>query len=162
MHGLYFICVLRQTFILNNAVCTFLCLRWAPPPPSHVRMLCHLVFNNIINYFITISCDFQVPNYLPTISAATGDFTPQRYIWRIGIALHSLPRFANAFTYYFYYLESFSGQRRAFFIVLNKINTLLHIVENIALLTLTYISSTENYGKSHFKNDSINTVSETN
>ena len=101
-------------------------------------LLSHI--NNSI-YFL------QVANYFPSISAATGDFTPQKYIWRIGIALHSLPRLANAFTYYYYYVASLSGQATPMFNLLNKLNTGLHTVENFALLTLTYVSSTENYGK---------------
>ena len=92
----------------------------------------------------------QVANYIPSLSAATGDFTPQKYIWRIGIALHALPRMGNAFIYLNFYADSVNIHRKSHgFRTLNKMNTALHVLENSALLGLTYISSTENHGKFH-------------
>lgn len=48
----------------------------------------------------------NVVNYLPTISAAFGAHTPEKYIWRICICLHLLPRFFIAFAYANFYLSS--------------------------------------------------------
>ncbi|XP_032219979.2 post-GPI attachment to proteins factor 2 isoform X2 [Nematostella vectensis] len=45
----------------------------------------------------------NVPNYVPSISAATGDFSPEKYIWRIGIAYHSLLRMVFPFVNYNFY-----------------------------------------------------------
>lgn len=42
-------------------------------------------------------CD--VVNYLPSISAAVASFSPERYIWRFFIALHSAPRIVEAFAF---------------------------------------------------------------
>ena len=89
----------------------------------------------------------QVANYIPSISAATGDFTPQKYIWRIGIALHSLPNIGVAFVYYNYYADSVHIVKNWRFRMANRVNTALHTVENFALLALTYISSKENHGE---------------
>lgn len=40
-----------------------------------------------------------VSNWLPSISAAVASFPPERYIWRLLIALHSAPRYAIAFAF---------------------------------------------------------------
>lgn len=48
----------------------------------------------------------NVANYLPTISAAFGGHTPEKYIWHICICLHMLPRFFIAFAYTNFYLSS--------------------------------------------------------
>ena len=70
------------------------------------------------------------------------------YIWRIGIALHSLPRMLNSFLYYQLYNQRNPAVIKGFlFTWFNRLNSVLHIVENAALLIMTYISSTENFGK---------------
>lgn len=40
-----------------------------------------------------------VVNYLPSISAAVASFSPERYIWRFFIALHSAPRIIAALAF---------------------------------------------------------------
>ncbi|KAI0212481.1 Post-GPI attachment to proteins factor 2 [Lamellibrachia satsuma] len=87
----------------------------------------------------------KVRNYLPSISAAIGGFTPQRYIWRICIALHCWPRFLGAIVYRNYYLSYQVYEWRLVYNLLANLACLLNIVENFALVTLTYISSSENY-----------------
>ncbi|XP_064608160.1 post-GPI attachment to proteins factor 2-like [Liolophura sinensis] len=86
----------------------------------------------------------KVPNYLPSISAAIGDFRPEVYIWRICIALHCAPRFMFAVIYYNFH-TSYHVRKFTLFKVLAAAASSLHVVENFSLVGLTYISSSENY-----------------
>lgn len=89
----------------------------------------------------------QVANYLPSISSAIGGYAPQKYIWRICIALHAAPRFLFAFAYFGYYTSFHVGPRNTLYKNLARLCVFLHVLENTALVTLTYVSSTDNYGK---------------
>ncbi|KAK3100602.1 hypothetical protein FSP39_022374 [Pinctada imbricata] len=88
----------------------------------------------------------KVPNYLPSISSAIGGYTPQRYVWRLCIGLHAAPRFMIAAAYYSYHTQFHVGKRNDLYRTLSKLCILLHVVENFALVGLTYISSIENHG----------------
>lgn len=86
----------------------------------------------------------RVDNYLPSISAAIGSFTPQRYFWRIGIAFHAGPRFLSNWLYYCYFSLRLTKVGKEWSYVV-KGATLLNLVEVVALIGLSYVSSTENY-----------------
>ncbi|XP_028823531.1 acyltransferase PGAP2 [Denticeps clupeoides] len=84
----------------------------------------------------------QVSNYLPSISAAIS-LTPERYIWRLCIGLHSAPRFLVAAAYFSFYRGRLAG--RLLDQLLSVLVLLSSLAENVGLLLLTYVSSTEDY-----------------
>ncbi|XP_068721017.1 post-GPI attachment to proteins factor 2-like [Montipora capricornis] len=90
----------------------------------------------------------KVNNYLPSISASVGGFMPERFIWRVGIALHCLPRIAivpySLHKYFKAAADKKYNLKTWWFWLLNLSASLLHLLENGALITLTYISSNDN------------------
>ncbi|OQV20500.1 Post-GPI attachment to proteins factor 2 [Hypsibius exemplaris] len=88
----------------------------------------------------------MVRNYLPSLSASIGGFTPQRYIWRTGVAFHSAPRLFVSLMYYNFYNSFASIRNNEFLRKAATVNCIVNMLEILALLLLTYVSSTENYG----------------
>ncbi|KAG8177100.1 hypothetical protein JTE90_015244 [Oedothorax gibbosus] len=85
----------------------------------------------------------QVQNYLPSISTAVGDTFPQKYIWRIGIALHCTPRFLVTLMYYKHFQNSFPINSRW-----QTSASAILIFQNLeitSLVGLSYISSVEDF-----------------
>lgn len=83
----------------------------------------------------------QVPNYLPSISAAIGNYPTQRIVWSSAIALHIGPRFIVLWAYYHYYQEVLKKNKQ----YLALITCLLNAIENVALVGLSFITSAGNY-----------------
>lgn len=99
----------------------------------------------------------RVFNIIPSISAITG-VSPQRYFWRISIALHIGPRFLIAAAYHNQYTAVLNKRRAAAAATdangdgrLRRTSGLisvvfwLHIIEVAALCGVTYVSNRENY-----------------
>ncbi|GAB1601632.1 post-GPI attachment to proteins factor 2-like [Argonauta hians] len=87
----------------------------------------------------------RVTNYLPSISAAIGGFTPQRYVWRACIGIHCAPRFLVAFSYFNFHMSMRLAEKNNLYGFLAVVACVLHIIENLALLGLTYVASSENH-----------------
>lgn len=90
----------------------------------------------------------KVANYLPSISASIGGHMPETFIWRVGIALHCLPRVLIV-PYSLHKYFSAAAERKYklktwWFSLLNLTASVLHLLENGALIVLTYISSIDN------------------
>ena len=88
-------------------------------------------------------------NYVPSISGITG-VSPQRYVWRICIALHSTPRFVVGFAYYNYYMARMNvvaEKHCTLFRRLVNLNFWFYTIENAGLVGVTYIANVENYRK---------------
>jgi len=91
----------------------------------------------------------QAANYLPSVSAAIGGFSPQRYIWRLCIALHCTPRYLLGICYHRLYA---AGSRdiavsRHIYAVLVCVMTTAYFTEISCLLLLSFVSSIEHYSK---------------
>lgn len=117
-------------------------------PP--VSLISCVVIAILCHFDETTRTHCKVANYLPSISAAIGGHMPEKFIWRVGIALHCLPR-VLVMPYYLqkYFKNTTTGRKYNletwWFGLLNLSASLLHLVENGALITLTYISSTDNH-----------------
>ena len=77
---------------------------------------------------------------------------PEKFIWRVGIALHCLPRILLfPPVIHKHYKNTQLGRRYNsttwWFGPLNFLSCISQVVENGALMTLTYVSSTDNFGK---------------
>uniref|UniRef100_A0A4W5PZZ8 Acyltransferase PGAP2 n=1 Tax=Hucho hucho TaxID=62062 RepID=A0A4W5PZZ8_9TELE len=101
-----------------------------------------IVFSLMFHFDESTNTHCQVPNYLPSISASIS-LVPERYIWRFCIGLHSAPRFLVAAAYFSFYrgrfAKSFSDM------ALSILALIAALAENVGLLLLTYVSSTETY-----------------
>ncbi|XP_068239250.1 post-GPI attachment to proteins factor 2-like isoform X2 [Palaemon carinicauda] len=95
------------------------------------------------NFTLSTSTHCGVPNYLPSISSAIGEFVPQRYIWRAAIAVHSAPRFLLAAMYNSFMKRILPNADN--YQIMVRVTTTLNVIENIALLGLSFVSSKENY-----------------
>jgi len=92
---------------------------------------------------------FQVYNIIPSISSITG-ISPQRYLWRIVIALHISPRLIIAFVHKNYLknhvLSKISDQNQL--VEATRLASIVHwlnLIEISALAGVTYVSNKENY-----------------
>ncbi|KAK8760760.1 acyltransferase PGAP2-like isoform X2 [Amblyomma americanum] len=100
-----------------------------------------VLWSLMFNFAAVTATHCGVANFLPSISAAIGGHTPQRYIWRSGIALHAAPRLLVSVMYYRYYQGMLDIQHQ----YVARISWCLNTVEVLCLLGLTNVSSTENY-----------------
>ncbi|GMR41810.1 hypothetical protein PMAYCL1PPCAC_12005 [Pristionchus mayeri] len=114
--------------------------------PSSALFIC-VICALLLHFDQATTTHCGVDNWLPSVSAAVSTFAPEKYIWRMLIGLHSAPRFILAYSYRNFLLSSPLKplQDPGFFKPLCHIACFIHVIENIFLLLLTYISSVENH-----------------
>ncbi|XP_042876489.1 uncharacterized protein LOC122256094 [Penaeus japonicus] len=98
----------------------------------------------LMGYFY---CLLRVYNFLPSISAVTG-VSPQRYLWRVAVALHISPRLLVAWVARAYYnslAAHVPAARRPAYLTLVAASFYLNLTELATLCGVTYISNKENY-----------------
>ncbi|KAI4463833.1 fgf receptor activating protein 1 [Holotrichia oblita] len=100
-----------------------------------------IIYSIIFNFESVNRTHCKVYNFLPSISAAIGAYSPQKEVWSLAIFLHAVPRFCIAIIYYQY--NTTVLYPCAYFLTL--IAFLLNCVENFALIILSFWTSTSNY-----------------
>lgn len=102
-----------------------------------------VVYSVLFNFESATFTHCNVYNFLPSISAAIGNYSPQREVWQIAIYLHFLPRICIAFVYYQFNKDILTAQT----LVFRVLACVLNLIENVALVTLSYWTSSDNYSK---------------
>jgi hypothetical protein len=67
------------------------------------RTHCQVCVSSRVQCAVYTARRAQVTNWLPSISAAIGGQSPEKYIWSYAIALHCTPRFLIGFAYKNFY-----------------------------------------------------------
>ncbi|MED6290811.1 Post-GPI attachment to proteins factor 2 [Characodon lateralis] len=105
-------------------------------------LLVCLITSLLYHYEDSTYTHCQVSNYLPSISSAISR-TPELYIWRSCIGLHSAPRYLVAVAYFNFYRGRFAAQLPE--LLLSCLALICSVAENTGLVLLTYVASTEAY-----------------
>ena len=80
----------------------------------------------------------------------TGDHLPERYVWRLAVALISFPRFMDGILYYnFFATQKPNFHLKRWYRWLNKLNWFLLTSQLFLFFTFTFVSSKENMGEYH-------------
>lgn len=116
---------------------------WATLSLPFFAFIFCVVYSIAYNFESTTFSHCHVYNFLPSISSAIGNFSPQREVWQLAIALHGLPRLCVAAAYLQYHKEVLFPW--AFY--LSVFACALNVTENIALIILSFWTSSDNYRK---------------
>lgn len=104
-----------------------------------------IAYSVLFNFESATFTHCQVYNFLPSISAAIGNFSPQREVWQIAITLQAVPRLCVAYLY----LKQHSNLLYNGDLWLSYIAFILNIIENLSLIVLSYFTSSKHYGKTN-------------
>jgi hypothetical protein len=104
-----------------------------------------LIISWFDNFDSVVATDCSgVYEFMPSISACIGDFAPQRYIWRLCVALFVPIRFIDGFVIYYHNsgVDVVEGKEN----IVNRIAIWCYCVEYFSLFLLTYVSSSDHLG----------------
>ena len=107
------------------------------PFGAFIFCVIHALHSNYKATTLVFCGDGHAFNYLPSLSAAIGDFSFSKSIWIFCVTLHAPPRFLYAYMY-LQYLKTIIHKRYMFWV---NLAFFLNVIENISLLGLSYISS---------------------
>lgn len=108
--------------------------------PSFSFLFC-VIYSLVANFEEVTATHCEVNNLLPSLSAAIGDFAPQKYVWRAGIGLHITPRYVIAWGHWVLHLHALPLEHR----YLAHAAFLFRTVEISCLLGASMVSSRDNY-----------------
>ena len=97
----------------------------------------------LYNFEAATSTHCKVANYLPSLSAAIGNFSVQRRVWKAAIALHAAPRFLIGYLYAGYWRRVLASEHTARLLLLTA--QVFYASENFGLLGLSFVTSAENF-----------------
>lgn len=110
--------------------------------PLCAFMFC-IIYSVLFHFTSATYTHCQVFNVLPSISAAIGNFSPQREVWQLAILLHAFPRFYLALMY----LQLHQRQLYPKDAYLGNFACVLNIIENLSLIILSLFTSSRHYRK---------------
>jgi len=116
----------------------FLHFGWIGPV---IGILSAILVSIVFHYEDVTKTHCQVPNPLPSISAAMGNNIPERWFVRFGILLMAPQRILDCFVIYFFFKKRLPEVK--IFHVMNIMQMLCNIAENVSLWVVAFISSTE-------------------
>lgn len=102
-----------------------------------------IIWSILFNYEEVTSTHCHVRNFLPSVSTSVGAYSPQKYVWRMSIALHCTPRFLVSLMYYNYFSQLYPPESRWQRLIF--VCYFLQNAEILSLIGLTFISSSEDF-----------------
>ncbi|XP_058833861.1 post-GPI attachment to proteins factor 2-like [Topomyia yanbarensis] len=100
-----------------------------------------VVWSLLYNFDQANSTHCLVYNFLPSLSAAIGNYQPQRFVWQFSVLVHAPPRYAIAFLYKNFHVGLLRKRRKE----LAYLACILNITELSSLVGLTMWTSIDNY-----------------
>ena len=97
----------------------------------------------LYDFSAATSTHCKVVNYLPSLSAAIGNFVVQRRVWKTAIALHAAPRFLIGYLYFGHWRQVLAPVHSARLVLLTS--QVFYVSENVGLLGLSFVTSAEDF-----------------